>query len=308
MADGAFLVGDWGGTHLRAWVLDAGGAVLRERRFDIGVNQLATGEHGPQFQTEVRPALGAERLPALLCGAIGSNVGWVTVPYVDCPADAAAVAGGLARVPGADPPVWIAPGLRCPGVGGAPYVLRGEEKQAFGWLALEPERARGRRLICHPGTHSKWLRVEDGRVSRFVSAFTGEVFDLLMRHSILKTTPPLVHDPEAFAAGMDAAADGGALLARLYAARGRIAGGDADPATTPAFVSGVLIGAEVAAVPALIGAAPGETIELIAGEPLRDRYGEALARHGWRVRPHDGEAAVLAGLRQLLPALRRAGA
>jgi 2-dehydro-3-deoxygalactonokinase len=303
LGEPAWLVGDWGGTRLRAWVLDAAGAVLRGQSFDFGVNQLAPGAHGGVFQTQVRAALQAERLPALLCGAVGSNVGWVTAPYVDCPAEPSAVAARLTRAPDTDPPVWIAPGVRCPGIAGAPDVLRGEETQAFGWLALAPERARGARLICHPGTHSKWLRVEDGRITRFVSAFTGEVFDLLMRHSILKAPAPFADDPAAFEAGMAAAGDGGALLARLYAARGRIAGAGADPATTPAFVSGLLVGAEVAAVPDLIGAAADETVELIGAAPLCARYGAALRRAGWAFRTHDAEAAVLAGLRQLLAAL-----
>ena len=81
MATAAFLAGDWGGTHLRAWVLDERGEALRGAEFGFGVNRMAPGEARVRFRDEVRPALGAERLPALLCGAIGSNVGWVTAPY-----------------------------------------------------------------------------------------------------------------------------------------------------------------------------------------------------------------------------------
>jgi 2-dehydro-3-deoxygalactonokinase len=299
MAGGGFLVGDWGGTRLRAWVLGADGAVLRRREFALGVNGLAPGEAARRFRCEVRPALAAESLPALLCGGVGSNVGWLTAPYVDCPADLAAVARALTRVPGEDPPVWIAPGLRAAGITAAPDVLRGEETQGFGWMALAPERARGRRLICLPGTHSKWLRLEDGRITGFVSAFAGEVFDLMTRHSLLRTPAPFADDPRAFDEGVAAAGDGGALLARLFAARGRVAGGGADPATTPSFLSGLLIGAECASLPALAGAEAGETVEIIGATALGARYEAVLARLGWRARIHDGEAAVLAGLRAL---------
>ena len=99
-----FIAGDWGGTHMRAWVLDENDRVLRHAEFDFGVNQMAPGEAPKRF-AEVRTKLAAERLPALLCGAIGSNVGWTTAPYVDCPADVQAVAKSLARVPDCDAPV-----------------------------------------------------------------------------------------------------------------------------------------------------------------------------------------------------------
>ena len=295
----AFLAGDWGGTHMRAWVLDENGAILRHAAFDFGVNQMAPGEAPMRF-ADVRRNLAAERLPALLCGAIGSNVGWTTAHYVDCPADVTAVAAALTRVPGSDPPVWIVPGVRCESITPpAPDVLRGEETQAFGWMAEDPARSRGRWLVCHPGTHSKWMRLEDGRITRFVSAFTGEVFELFNRYSILKTKPPYTDDEAAFEAGVAAAGDGGGLLTRLYAARGRVAGADADPATTPSFVSGVLIGSECATVPAFIGAEPGETLQVIGGERLRRDYGRVLEGLGWKVQRHDGEDAALAGLIEL---------
>jgi 2-keto-3-deoxy-galactonokinase len=38
-----------------------------------------------RFREEIRPALGAEALPALLCGMIGSTLGWAVVPYRDLP-------------------------------------------------------------------------------------------------------------------------------------------------------------------------------------------------------------------------------
>ena len=287
-------------SHLRAWVLDAAGAVLRHAEFDCGVNQIAPGEAPKRFNGEVRPKLQAQTLPALLCGAIGSNVGWRTTPYVDCPARRAhEAAKALTRAPGQDPPVWFVPGVRSPGITPAPDVLRGEETQAFGWVAEDPERARGRRLICHPGTPPKWLRLEDGRITRFVSAFTGEVFDLLGRYSILKPNPPYKDDPAAFADGVAAAKDGGGLLSRLYAARGRVAGAGADPATTPSFVSGVLVGAECATVPGFIDAAPDETIEVIGSERLRGLYSGVLAGMGWNGRaPTTTRPPCFRGLRR----------
>ena len=252
---------------------------------------MAPGEAARRFDEEVRPSLGRADLPALFCGAIGSNVGWQTAPYVDCPADLSAIAASVTHVR-AD--IWIAPGLRCEGLGGACDVLRGEETKAMGWLALAPERQRGRHLVCQPGTHSKWLVIDDGRITRFLSAFTGELFAVLSQHSILRNDGR-AHDPAAFEAGLAAAADGDALLNRLYTARSRVAGGSASPNSTGSYLSGLLIGAEVAATPRLLGV-EGAPVVLLGDKPACDRYATALTRRGVATEQADGEAAVLAGL------------
>jgi 2-dehydro-3-deoxygalactonokinase len=287
----ALIVCDWGSTTLRAWTLDPAGAVVSRAVFPFGVNRLTPGEAERRFDAEVRPSFGGQALTALLCGAIGSNVGWRTIPYVDCPADLDAIAAGVIQV---RDDVWIAPGLRCAGLEGACDVLRGEETKAIGWLALVPDRQHGRRLICQPGTHPKWLVIEDGRVTRFLSAFTGELFAVLSQHSILRNDGQ-AHDALAFEAGLAAAADGDALLSRLYTARSRVAGGGALPDSTGSYLSGLLIGAEVAATPRLLGL-DGAPVVLLGDKPACDRYAAALARRGVATEQADGEAAVLAGL------------
>ena len=125
----ALIACDWGSTNLRTWVLDAEGCVLARRDFPFGVNRLADGE-APVVFGAVRQALDAPDMPAILCGAIGSNVGWRTAPYVDGPAALDDVAAARVEV---EAGVWIAPGLRCEGLDGACDVLRGEETMALGW-------------------------------------------------------------------------------------------------------------------------------------------------------------------------------
>jgi 2-dehydro-3-deoxygalactonokinase len=190
--------------------------------------------------------------------------------------------------------VWIVPGLRCEGLGGACDVLRGEETKALGWLGLDPHHRRGRHLVCQPGTHPKWLVIEDGRIVRFLSAFTGELFAVLSQHSILRSDGD-AHDPTAFEAGLAAAADGDALLNRLYTARSRVAGGGAAAQSTGSYLSGLLIGAEVAATPHLL-ALEGEPVVLLGDSAACDRYAAALNRLGVATSGADGETAVLAGL------------
>lgn len=290
----ALLACDWGSTHLRAWTFDSQGRELARRDFDLGVNRLKPGEAGDRFLSQVRPALKAEHLPAVLCGGIGSNIGWRTVPYVDCPADLPAIAAGL--FPPADN-VWIAPGIRCEGLGPAGDVLRGEETQALGWIAADPARRQGRHLLCQPGTHAKWLVVEDGRIVRFLSAFTGELFAVLSEHSILRSDGK-VHDEAVFEEGLIAAADGDGLLNRIYSARSRVAGRGADQGSTGSYLSGLLIGSEVAATPRLLGL-EGEPVVLLGAQALCVRYAAALARRGVATTLADGDEAVKSGLTAL---------
>jgi 2-dehydro-3-deoxygalactonokinase len=287
----SLLACDWGATNLRAWTLDEQGAVVAQRAFPLGVSKLAPGEAARRFETEVRPALGAQALPAMLCGMIGSNIGWTTAPYADCPAGLADLAGGLTAVAEG---VRIVPGLRCRGVTGAPDVMRGEETQILGWLAQQPDRRGGRHLVCHPGTHAKWVLIEQGRIVRFVTAMTGELFAVLSQHSLLKSDAP-ADDEEAFDEGLAAAGAGDALAARLFSARGRIVGGHAEAASTPSYLSGLLIGAEVASLPPLLGA-QGAAVTLLGDAALCARYARALDRAGVEAAIFDGEAAAIAGL------------
>lgn len=285
------LACDWGTTNLRAWTLDGAGAIVAHKEFDLGVSRLKPGEAAERFRSEVRPAFAAEALPAILCGMVGSNLGWTVAPYADCPVGLADLAAALTPVDGAR----IVPGVRCEGLAGAPDVMRGEETQLFGWLHLNPDRARGRQVVCHPGTHAKWALIEDGRLVRFVTAMTGELFAVLSKHSVLKSDAS-PDDDAAFDAGLAAAGEGDALAARLFTARTRVVGGGAPAESTPAYLSGLLIGADVAAVPRLLGVGPGEPVALLGDDRLCRLYGRALAHRGVRYDAFDGEAAAVAGL------------
>ena len=294
MTAAAVLACDWGTTNLRAWTLDARGAVVDQRDFPLGVSRLALGEAARRFQDEVRPALGAQHLPAILCGMVGSNLGWTPAPYADCPVDLADLASRIVQAPGATD-VRIIPGVRTEGFNGQGDVMRGEETQAFGWLAGQPQRAKGRHLICHPGTHTKWMVVEDGRLTAFVTAMTGELFAVLGAHSVLRSDVPAT-DLEAFDLGVAAAGDGGALAARLFTARARVVGQGAAPEGATSYLSGLLIGADVAATPGLLGAGDITSLVLLGDAHLCSLYARALGANGVSPAIFDGEAAAVAGL------------
>ncbi len=172
---------DWGTTRLRAWLIDGSGKVIAERRGDDGL--ITAREKGFSNVLEGHlAAMGApETLPVIICGMAGSRQGWIEAPYVTVPAPIGAILGGAARVADQKRDIRIVPGL-AQRLADAPDVMRGEETQLAG-AGLPAKR---RHLACMPGTHSKWVVVEDGAVAGFGTWPTGELFSVLAAHSILK--------------------------------------------------------------------------------------------------------------------------
>ena len=289
---GPILAVDWGTTNVRAWVVGPDGSVFKHQNFAVGIGGLAPGEAEQRFRHDIVPAMAAQTLPALLCGMIGSNLGWTAVRYLDCPVGLAAL--GAALHPVGDQ-TWIVPGLRAVRPDGGPDVMRGEETQVFGWLTAAAERSIGEHLLCLPGTHTKWARISNGRIETFVTAMSGELFALLRQHSSLRVADA-VDDDTAFADGLTAAGDGNALASLLFTARSRLVGGDLPAVSVQSYLSGVLIGAEVASTPALLNISPGAQIEVIGDVQLGRRYGLALERLGYRPAFTSGETAAKVGL------------
>src|ERR1700761_1550323 len=299
-----FLAADWGTSNLRAWRLGADGTVKDVRRLPWGVAHLKPGEAAAKLKDELRPALGAEDLPAILCGMIGSAMGMAEAPYADCPAGAADVAARLLEV---DDNTFIVPGLRCTRPDGYPDVIRGEETKVLGWLRLDPRRQSGDHVLCLPGTHGKWVLVRDGRIHHFLTCMSGELFALLSEKSVLKPGAP-PSDPASFREGLDYGAASGPLASRLFTVRARMVGPDKgrrlEAGKAASFLSGLLIGDETARLPQLLGLEEGSTIGLMGDPSLCELYAPALSLRGLTVEQADAEQAVIAGLASLYGARR----
>jgi 2-dehydro-3-deoxygalactonokinase len=274
---------DWGSTRLRGWLLAAGGAVLDERSSADGAAQLGGG--AASFDTALAALLGdwrALRLPMLACGMVGSAHGWREAPYVPCPAALDRLHEHLATVDtGSGEPLRIVPGLIDTPAGGTPDVLRGEETQLVGLLAAQPALAE-RCCVLMPGTHSKWVQIDQGRVTGFRTRMTGELFAVLRRHSVLGRLMPAgdtdAWQADAFDAGLAAAREGRGcdLGAQLFAVRTLGLTGRWPSAALPDYLSGLLIGHELVA-----GLHPGlAPLALVGDAALCGRYRHALRRFG----------------------------
>lgn len=303
-----FIAGDWGSTSLRFVLCAAGGRVLaRAQGRGVGVV-------GGQYETEIERLLApwataAPDLPLLLCGAVGSNVGWREVPYAECPAQADAIAARVVRFRFGAHPVCIVPGLRCRNRIDAPDFMRGEETQIIGALQLQPELAQGRHLLGLPGTHSKWAVVDRGVVESFTTTMAGELYATLADHSVLLHGfgRDLPGDATAFRLGLDRAAGCGTdlLLQLLFETRSRQLDGSLAGAQAASFLSGLVIGADIAIASKQLHADPGidACIHLIGTPELTSLYAQGFAARGIATSTLDGGDCALAGLCHLLPEL-----
>jgi len=292
----AAMIGlDWGISAFRAYALDAGGAVLARHAAPAGIMHVA----GDGFEQVLRAEIGGwlgPAVPVLASGMITSRQGWVETPYVRAPAGAAELVAALAPHRLADGvTLHCVPGVDRLGDDGVPDVMRGEETQILG--------AAGDGLFVLPGSHSKWARVEAGRIVWFATFMTGELFAALKHHTILGRlmTATDAFDDDAFAAGLgyaqaDDAASGG-LLKRLFSVRtlGLVerlpASGLAD------YLSGLLLGSEIAEAGRCLGGRIG-ALTVIGGAGLAARYRRALQLSGVSAQAAPADVAA-AGLHRI---------
>jgi len=281
-ADG-FIAVDWGTTNRRAYLIENGGRCSRE--FEDG-NGILSVKHG-EFEGaigQIRDRLG-ER-PMLLAGMIGSNRGWIEAPYVPCPADLGDLAKGLVRV---REDIAIVPGV-CLDDERAD-VMRGEEVQLLGAI-VSGEIPRDC-LVCHPGTHNKWVRVEAGRIASFRTVMTGELFGLLKEKSILsELLSGASVTGEAFCDGVRQGLSGAGLGAELFEARARFLLGRLAPEDGASLVSGMLIGEDVRIG---LGDKSDRRVLLMGRPELTSLYAAALDVAGVEAEEKDGEGAFIAG-------------
>ena len=294
MTTPAFIAVDWGTTRLRASLVDGAGAVLGTAQSDSGVQSVPAGGFPAALDAACAPWFAAHPgVPVLMAGMVGSRNGWIEAPYAPCPAGPGEIAARLLAVPGAGRDIRIVPGVDCRWADGAYDVMRGEETQALGTGLADG-------LLALPGTHGKWIEMRDGRIHRFATFVTGELFAAVSA-SFVGRLAEAPHDDEAGAAlAAEAARVPGGLTRGLFQARARALAGDLAPAGVRPFLSRLLVEAEIAGALDLFGRP--DVVHLVAGEPQRSVYTAALAQRGLVVQDYDTPAITLAGLTMLMAA------
>jgi 2-dehydro-3-deoxygalactonokinase len=286
----AWIAVDWGTTNLRAWAMSAADRPLAEAQSDRGMARLS----GPAaFEAALLDLIGPWRdgrpLAVIACGMVGARQGWREAPYArtPCPPLAADLVPAPATTPGLR--VLIVPGLA---QDDPADVMRGEETQIAGYLRQTAGRDG---ILCLPGTHTKWVRLSAGRIETFRTVMTGELFATLATQTVLRHSVAAEGwDDPAFATALaEGLARPGDLTARLFGLRAESLLHGAAPETARARLSGLLIGAELAATRPFW---QDDSVTIIGAGRLARLYQTALGAQGARAQTVDATAVTLAGL------------
>ncbi|TCW12958.1 2-dehydro-3-deoxygalactonokinase [Raoultella sp. BIGb0138] len=284
----SYIAVDWGSTQLRGWLIRDGKCV-ETKRLPLGITRLNGQAPAEIFRQHLAPWRGDAALPVVMAGMIGSDAGWQPVPYLACPAALDAPGQHLFAVAEA---VWIVPGLKVEQAGDY-NVMRGEETQLLGAAQMAP-------ADCYvmPGTHCKWVQVEDGMVRHFSTAMTGELHHLLLNQSLIgKQLPAQQTDAAAFERGLEKGMATPSLVKELFSARAARVLGGLPSVSVSDYLSGLLVGAEVAAFSARYR---GDRITLVGSPALTDRYRLAMAARGMKVNCCGGDEAFLRGMARIM--------
>jgi 2-dehydro-3-deoxygalactonokinase len=300
-ATARLIAADWGTSRLRARLLDADGVVIASAESGDGIGQI-DGGHEAAFERLIAPWSIGDRTPAIMAGMIGSRQGWHEAAYIPCPVSPQSLGANLLRFNGSGGrPFAIVPGVRLDVPSRDGDVMRGEETQMIGVIDREPGFT-GTAIL--PGTHSKWVRIEDGVIVDFQTFITGELFELLahksfLRHSVAEGGGDPAETPEFALAVERVAGDRLPFLNALFSVRARQLLLDVDRQANLAYLSGIAIAGEIAAALTVQPLQPGRAIRIIASATLARAYRKALVILGYESEALDGDRLVLDGLSHL---------
>ncbi len=280
-----FIALDWGTTSFRAYHVGASGNILNEIADATGILAVKDGAFEATLENHIGPW--DKSLPVLAAGMITSRQGWIELPYVECPANAADLAKNLRQHKTASGrTIHFATGLHFKSGSLGHDVMRSEEVQVFGSIG------QGATHFITPGTHSKWIDVDGESIARFATYITGETFSVLRNHSILGRlmTSDEINE-EAFARGVvKAQADPAGLLHSLFSVRSLGLFSEIAPVALSSYLSGLVIGSEVAH--ALQTRSKRAQYMILASPKIGGRYAKAMEVAGVEARYGDPLAIV----------------
>lgn len=267
------IIVDWGTSILRAWLLTADSSVVESLHSEQGISVVNT-DHEQVLEAFVSPWV--ERYGKLLVIAFGmvtSRNGWYEVPYVNCPANAQSLAAGIIKKRTANGlTVYLLPGVSDQAMQPFADVMRGEETQIIGFS----EFANG--VVVLPGTHSKWVRVQNASIEKFQTYITGELFGLLTQHGFIVSSDSTTQtiNESVFELGIKTAKNyqpaANNMLSQLFSVRTGVLAGKLNTSDTNEYLSGLLLGQEFIQAASADWFKPGDCIGIVGNDTLTARY------------------------------------
>ncbi|MDC0601650.1 2-dehydro-3-deoxygalactonokinase [Aliiglaciecola sp.] len=294
------ILGDWGTTVNRLYLCK-----WHEDHLDICDRAQGQGtKNNPDPETSffelAQPWFEQHgKIPVYLIGTVGSNLGWKQAEYVACPTDHSRSLSAALRFTARHINFVIFPGLSCINRHNLPDSMRGEETQIFGFLSEQRKQGKsisGSQLICVPGTHTKWVQIDKGQVSTFLTSPIGELYEVLCLHSVLlKTATVEDWDDHGFMQGLELASKStSSLLHTLFATRTQqVIDGYSNPEAA-GFLSGLLIGSDIKSAKRSFEAF--SHVVLIGSSFVNSLYQKALTFNQITTDTYDSEWATTRGI------------
>lgn len=312
MGTAAYIVtGMWGTSNLTLSLLNAETGLMVTEKVGPGIAML----DGRSPEDALFGLIEAWRhqyniVSIQLSGMVGSNIGWIEVPYLECPLDIRSVAESTFEIAAQDLPVSIVPGLSCLNSFGHPDVMRGEETELLSWAANATTTQLKNSVLCIPGTHAKWVQVKDGQIASFFTSVVGEVYQVISANGVLAKPhyQKSVQSSTAFLQAIKDIADKPQnLLHLLFTTRANTVIGKFTSADATDYLSGLLIGADLNAAIDCFGLETmrSNVVPLIGAKYLTERYKQGLAHWGVNVKTLDAAEIGAKGLYSVYCANRK---
>jgi 2-dehydro-3-deoxygalactonokinase len=283
---------NWGSTNFRAFLISSEGRAIDEYSAPAGV--VALDRDGMARMMDEMVARWPKAGPVYASGMIGSNVGWIEVPYAQAPAGRSDLATAAVPTQIGKVAANIVPGITCRrSFDGEPDILRGEEIELLGLAALRVTDG----WVALPGTHTKWVKLQDGRVLDFFTSMSGEIFDRLTAKGLLASiVADEAAEGDAFFAGVSAGrARRLSLGTLLFGARAQVMRGLLAKADAASYIRGLLIGSEIADALAVYPTLVNGVVPLVGNAPLCKLYSAALRTVGVQSESVESRAACVRG-------------
>jgi len=272
-----FIAGDWGTSNLRLYLCQhnrQGSARLIEQKSGDGIKHC-----DQNFETVLLNHIQQWRdqygnLPVILSGMVGSNIGWKTVDYLEQDFSITAIANSGIEFSVDGLKVHILSGLKTQNMLGATDVMRGEEIQLLGFMSQE-HTSSSRECISLPGTHNKWVLINNHQIETFLTSFTGELYQLIYQNSILaKTADSNVFSEPAFLQALAYVKNSGNvdLVHRLFSTRSLQLDNTLSAQNASSYLSGLIIGSDIMQFHRSFSANISADIHFIGDASLVEKY------------------------------------
>ncbi|MFT5294314.1 MAG: 2-dehydro-3-deoxygalactonokinase [Colwellia sp.] len=303
---GDVIVIDWGTSHLRAYLCQLSTddqLQLIDTKFALGVTKSDNNFEAQLFNCIDEWVTKFGKLPIKMAGQIGSSIGWKETSYLTCPVSPDDIANSCLTFSCRGHEISIVPGVSC--LLGNDYhdVMRGEELQVLGWLNLQASNQQGKYMLCLPGTHTKWVLVENGKIVLFKTAMTGELFDLLNNQSVLIQTPNNKFNEGAFRKGVKYSLNSelGSFSHSVFSVRSNQLFGKLKQDEASSYLSGFLIASDVRAA---INASEWDlsslkNVIIIGAKQLSHYFSTVLAMHNVPSVIYDDKLTIISGFSKL---------